>query len=55
MCLYDLCGRNVLCVPKAANSERQPAQEKQILQKNLLMESVVLVDPETNIDLQLLF
>lgn len=55
MCLGNPRGRNMLCVPRAANSERRPAQENQILQKSLLMKFVVLLDLDTNIDLQLLF
>ena len=55
MCLDNLCGRNTLCVPRAADSERQPTREKQILQKSLLMKFVVLLDLDINIELQLSF
>lgn len=54
MCLDNPHGRSMLCICRAANSKRQLAREKQILRKSLPMKLVVLLDLDTNIDLQLL-
>lgn len=44
MCLDNARSRNVLRVPRAAHRQRQPAREKQILYKSLLVGFVVLLD-----------
>lgn len=43
------------CVYPGLLTARQPAWEKQILPKSLPMKFVILLDLDTNIDLQLLF